>query len=300
MRGLALCIAAISLTGDGFASTQQYADASSAAAAFRGVSQSLAEGKHPGLPDEWRIETPDGEFTISTSPLQRFLKASPEPETAEAQEWLDHLAKQLESYDAGNQRDDTSARDRMRSILSQPEFAGSGPPGALKRLQQRVSNWIGNLFRDLFQSLGRHPTGAQIVFWAALLGAIGWLIWWLVRRGRMDIGLHLSGGEHSILKRTWEDWIGAAHNAARQRDFRAAVQCAYWAGVSRLQSTGALPDDRTRTPREYVRALGSDLGQPFRALVQMMEKCWFACLPATEQDFGTCLRLLGELGCKAD
>ncbi|MBV9266302.1 MAG: DUF4129 domain-containing protein, partial [Acidobacteriaceae bacterium] len=72
----------------------------------------------------------------------------------------------------------------------------------------------------------------------------------------------------------------------------------------RLQAIGALPNDLTHTPREYVRVLSgtqtAENTKSFRTLANAIERCWYACMPATPEDFSICLKSLEALGCKRD
>jgi hypothetical protein len=284
---LAGLLAAASLQG---ANIVEFPNAGALASALRELSHSLESGKPPKIPDVWRVQTADGVFSISTA-------AAKHP--AGAQTWLDHLARQLEQYDSHSSRADV--RSVLKRILARPEFAGNGPPSAWERFRQRVFAWIGRWLARFFTAMGGHATGAWLVFWLVLIGAAGLLAFWVIQRARNTAGLQLSGAPQDVPVRTWDEWIAAAQGAARAGDLRSAVQCSYWAGVTRLQAKGALPPDRTRTPREYLRALAaSESAGPFRALAQSLERCWYAYVPATPEDFSRCLQSLEALGCKVN
>jgi hypothetical protein len=107
--------------------------------------------------------------------------------------------------------------------------------------------------------------------------------------------------------RSWQEWVFAAREAAEQGDYRGAIHCAYWAGVSRLQELGALAPDRAKTPREYLGALSkSKFLQPetfivrkqaLSALTTRLEKTWYGYRVATAADFHDSLAQLETLGC---
>jgi hypothetical protein len=103
--------------------------------------------------------------------------------------------------------------------------------------------------------------------------------------------------------------------AEEQGDSQQAIHCAYWAGVIRLQDVGALPADRTLTPREYLRnlspgnfapdspdnkAVGPHSRQPLAALTQALERFWYARRSASNEDFRESLRQLAALGCDVE
>jgi hypothetical protein len=255
----------------------------------------LQSGNSPKLPDVWQVQTADGVFSISTAPLKALIKNDP----PKAPMWLNHLARQLEGYSSSGPRAD--ARVALKRILARPEFAGNGPPNAWERFRQRVFAWIGRWLGRFFTAMGGHATGAWLVFWLVLISAAALVAFWMIQRGRGTAGLQLSGAPRDLPVRTWDEWIAAAQAAAQVGDLRSAVQCSYWAGVTRLQAKGALPPDRARTPREYLRALAAgESAAPFRALAQSHERCWYAYVPATPEDFSRCLQSLEALGCQVN
>lgn len=277
------------------ATTVEFPSAAALANSIRELSHSLESGNAPKFPDVWQVQTADGVFSISTAPLKTLMKYDP----PRAPTWLDHLARQLEQYDSPAPGAD--ARAVLKRILARPEFAGNGPPSAWERFRRRVFAWIGRWLARFFTAMGGHATGAWLVFWLALVGAGGLLALWVIQRARSTAGLQLSGSPDDLPVRTWDEWIAAAQIAAQAGDLRSAVQCAYWAGVARLQAKGALPPDRTRTPREYLRALGAgESVAPFRALAQALERCWYAYIPATPEDLSRCLQSLEALGCQVN
>jgi hypothetical protein len=277
------------------ASTVEYPNPAALAGGVRELSHALQSGHSPRVPDVWRVKTGDGTFSISSAPVKRLLAKDP----AGAQTWLNHLAQQLNQYNSPGLRADP--RTVLNRILARPEFAGNGPPSAWERFRQRLFAWIARWLRRLFEAFGGHATGAWVVFWLVLIGAAGLLTFWIIQRTRNLAGLQLSGNRQELPVRTWDEWTAAAQAAAQTGDLRTAVQCAYWAGVTRLQVQGVLPPDRTRTPREYLRALAAgSSATPFRALAQTLERCWYACLPATPEDFSRCLQSLEALGCKVN
>src|SRR6202030_212073 len=111
----------------------------------------------------------------------------------------------------------------------------------------------------------------------------------------------------------WQEWIHAAREAAARGDFREAVHSAYWAGISRLEETGVLPRDRTKTPREYLQLIDArplaaeldshaaqDYKKPLAALTSRLERIWYANRLARLEDFDDTLRHLEALGCSLE
>lgn len=286
-----------------------FADTASLVSQLRQLQHSLngqnVAGLRAGLPLAWRVRTPDGDYAISTGPLQGFCDRR---SLTDAQIWLDQLATQLEAYN-GSARPAPNARRNLQGILARPEFAGNGPPGAWDRFRERISAWIDEMLDRLLRVGRQHPTSGHVVFWLAILSAVGLLAFWLARLwGRDRYELKLVGSPSAIV-RSWEQWLRAARAASQEGDIRKAIQCAYWAGVSRLQAVGALPSGVTHTPREYLRMASSHQPgyvpssaaiTPLRTLTSYLERFWYARAAATTDDFSVCLGSLEALGCKLD
>jgi hypothetical protein len=108
--------------------------------------------------------------------------------------------------------------------------------------------------------------------------------------------------------RSWQEWIRAAREAAAHGDFREAVHSVYWAGIVNLEDSGVIEPDRTRTPREYLRAVAESSGDapapsaklraPLAALTSRLERVWYGLRPAGAEDFQECMERVQELGCR--
>jgi hypothetical protein len=110
-----------------------------------------------------------------------------------------------------------------------------------------------------------------------------------------------------IPARSWQQWVFASRAAADRHDYRSAIHCAYWAGITRLQEMGTIASDRAKTPREYLQSLAkSKLILPethttryeaLSALTSRLETRWYGYQTATEADFHDSLAQLEILGC---
>jgi hypothetical protein len=110
--------------------------------------------------------------------------------------------------------------------------------------------------------------------------------------------------------RSWQEWIRAARESAARGDYREAIHSAYWAGITRLQDAGALPLDRAKTPREYLRALSAPRApeqestekykEPLRKLTTNLELAWYANRKADSAEFSETLQHVEALGCRLD
>jgi len=263
------------------------------------------------LPLSWNVSTPERSYSIDTKPLRDQLNGDSE---ANAASWIEHLQIEVASAQRLEDQPLTSAHARLNKILAGRGFEGVRPPTYLDLLRARASAWLQRMLVKLFSGLSRHPIGAKVLFWVVLIAGVGFVALWIFRyiSGRDSINF-FQPGSTTITTRTWQEWIHAAREAAARGDFREAVHSAYWAGISRLEETGVLPRDRSRTPREYLRLVDTrphgteveaheavDYKKPLAALTSRLERIWYANRMARLEDFDDTLRQLEALGCSLE
>jgi hypothetical protein len=263
---------------------------------------------HGSLPDSWTVSTSDRTYTISSEPLRDALAVK---SSEKARVWVNHLIAEVRGFSLGKAIDNREARTELDQILARPDFAGFRPPTPWEVLRQRIAAWLQRQVVKLLGAIGRHPIGGEILFWIIMLGGIGGIAFAMIRflegRDRFD---SLSRGETMVTARLWQEWVRAARDAANRGDFREAVHSAYWAGIVRLQDTEALPRDRAKTPREYLRlvneeaagdlAATSTVREPLAALTLRLERVWYANRGAGPEDFHESLHQLEALGCSLE
>jgi Domain of unknown function (DUF4129) len=256
------------------------------------------------LPQFWTVHTPERTYQISTEPLRDELGAR---STEKAEAWIRGLEAEIGSSLTG-QENPAGARARLEHILARSEFVGVRPPSPLDLLRQRASAWLEKVLLKLFGSMARHPIGAEILFWVLVAAGVAvvasWVFRFLVARDNMNA---LPPASTVARSRTWQEWIRAARQAANRGDFREAVHSAYWAGIVRLEDVGAVPKDRTKTPREYLRFVTesepvdqvsmSACREPLLVLTSRLERIWYANRGASLEDFRDSLLQLEALGC---
>ena len=260
------------------------------------------------LPRSWTVSTPEHTYAISSQPLRNQLTAL---SSEKAQVWVDRLAAELDQSAASPGQTSREAQTVLQHILARPEFAAVRPPSAWELFRQRMAAWLERMLLRLFGGIGRHPIGGAILFWFIIVAGVGAIALWIFRffasRDRLD-SLPPSQSVHA--SRTWQEWIRAAREAANRGDFREAVHSAYWAGIVRLEDTGVVPRDRTKTPREYLRLVTDPLPgelpsdsshrEPLAALTSRFERTWYADRGAGPEDFRESLRQLEALGCQLE
>jgi hypothetical protein len=253
------------------------------------------------LPAAWDVSTADRDYAISTEPL-RSLLAKGDRNIPQAQAGLDMLARQLENGDAPP-RASGSARAQLKRILGRAEFVQT-PPSPLELLREQIIQWIQELVRRIFGAAAAHPVISELLFWVVVAACVGFLAvwffgWW--NSGRLPALPQPPEAPRHLL--SWQQWLAEAHRAAAAGDWRAAIHAAYWAAVARLQLSGALPEDGTHTPREYLRLYAADASQSREALAALtaaLERFWYAGRAVSAGDFRESLIRLEALGCKAD
>jgi hypothetical protein len=115
-------------------------------------------------------------------------------------------------------------------------------------------------------------------------------------------GSELEGVELANLPvsaKEWVVWLAEARAAAAKGEWRDAIHLAYWAGISFLERQGMWKPDKARTPREYLRLLGTnEYRETLNALTRIFELAWYANRGASERSFSETLQELEKLGCR--
>jgi Domain of unknown function (DUF4129) len=267
------------------------------------------------LPASWKIDTPEGQYEISSGPLRLLLEchgcdsAKLRSQVEEAGGWIDTLAAHVKSYAAPEIIGESAARLELNRIMQRREFAPVRPPSKWDLLRQRINEWLVRLIQKFLRGIGAHGTGVEVFFWLVFLVVVGCLALLLVRfwidRARREELQNVGAVSVHV---TWQECVRAARDAARRGDFREAVHAVYWAGITCLEDEGAIAQDRTRTPREHLRLFAEKAAakEPpasrrvacLAELTARVERVWYGNNPAGVQDFEACMNQAEELGCR--
>ncbi len=257
------------------------------------------------LPSQWTVQTDTHTYSISTQPLRDRL-TGPEPQSARL--WIEQLRRQTESFRGEATRDDEKDRATLQAILARPEFKKAEEPTAWDRLSGRFRAWLQDWLTRIFAYAAQHPTGSQFLFWTLISGSVVALGAWLLHLfAQTDPLIRLPNApalQHPLL--SWQEWLAEARKAAANGDHDQAIRCAYWAAIARLQLERPMRINFSDTPRERLRFLASpsrlaaERLQPLTEITRSFERCWYAKLPAGEDDVSRTLRNLETLGCRAD
>jgi hypothetical protein len=260
------------------------------------------------------VDSGGSHYVVSTEPLvSRLTKASRHPENSrqeadQAVNYLEALGAEVSALSTQTPLNVDSARVKLDAILAGRDYARTGQPTWWDKLRDRINEIFSTALQRLLAKVGGQKSLGYALLWIAICTVAILVAHWIFRhwfRAARVAEMALQSLELPV--RSWHEWIFAAREAANRSDYRAAVHCAYWAGITRLQDAGALAPDRAKTPREYLRALSKSrvfqaeaiVGQEhaLAALTSRLEKIWYGYRIATEEDFLDSLSQLETLGC---
>jgi hypothetical protein len=195
--------------------------------------------------------------------------------------------------------DATGDRARLHTILEAREFRDQAGPSWLDRLRQRALAWfVALLTRMLGASSIPTITNALVyVLIAVVVALVSAFAYRSLRQSAELDSIRLD--RIPVAARPWAAWLTDARAAAAKHDWPEAVHLAYWCGIAFLESRGAWRPDRSRTPREYLRVLGTshEHRPALQALTRELEHVWYAAAGADASRFETMLSELERLGC---
>lgn len=261
------------------------------------------------IPPLVHVQTADGEYNISLLWLRVDLDEYPQAAADKQPAKLDAMLAQLDALDhqlAGYDRpaDVSPARTRLSDILARREFRNASKGQSwLDRLKQQVAMWIARLLGRAFSHVPDLTWLTNLIMVVIALGAVGLLGYWvrrLIVRERSAERLALDGDGEIPSSRSWQLWLADAQRAAAGGQWREAIRLCYWAGISRLESGGAWPPDRARTPREYLALMPAvHIERPsLQDLTRRFELAWYAEMPVTQADFAAARETAERLGCR--
>ena len=260
------------------------------------------------IPPVVHVHADDGDYTVSLLWLRADLDELPGVEAGKQKAkvgqmlaQLDELDRQLTGYDRA--ADLSAARSQMSDILARREFRNSKGQSWVTHLRQRILEWLARLLGRAFRHVGDVAWLSKVILILIVLSALGLLGYWIVRLVGRDAAVEkhsLEGDGEIPSSRSWQSWLGDAQRAAAAGQWREAIRLCYWAGISRLESGGAWPPDRARTPREYLALMPSvhvERGS-LQELTRRFELAWYAQMPVGQEDFAAARATAERLGCR--
>ena len=259
------------------------------------------------IPDHVSVKTDSSDYSFSyewlKSGLKQLNQSNAEARSAELtrlQQRLKNLDEEAQGYER-QQMEFQESRSKIQQILGRHEFRKSHAPGFLEVWWQKFRRWLSDFF-DRHPIYGRKGNDIlHIAVYVAVAVAFVLFLVWIKRRlarPKEEAGREIVPFAPS--SKAWRKWLAEARDSAQRGGWRDAIHLAYWAGISFLEEQGAWRPDRARTPREYLRMLGSRKPQypVLSALTRKFEVTWYGNRDASAADFQETLGQLEKLGCR--
>ena len=259
------------------------------------------------IPESLVVNTGNAEVTVSLRDLKDDLaalnRANAEKRLAilrQITSYLQTLSEEAERYDQSS--DLNAAHKKLSDILARPEFHRVRGPSVRDILVAKVINWLRRVLAKMVFGGSTKTNWFSILIYSLIIAAMALLAIWTVRRlrRREDEPAGREIVPFAPSARGWRAWLSEARLMAQQEDWRNAVHLAYWAGISFLESGGAWKPNRARTPREYLRLMGTRRPEypSLAALTRKFEIIWYGNRAASAQDFQETMGQLERLGCR--
>lgn len=260
------------------------------------------------IPDILAVSTGSGEVKVNFKALKDDLSAFSRADEEKRASLLEQIQNYVQALNAEAERFDQSAsglsaaHSKLDQILAQHEFNKVRSPNTKEALLARIYRWLSRLLSKLAFGPGANFDVMRLLIYLLVGAAATFLLIWTIRRLRRPqeelVPREIIPFAPSA--RNWRTWLADARALAQQQDWRNAIHMAYWAGISYLEDNGAWKPNRARTPREYLRLIGSRAAQypVLAALTRKLELVWYGYGDAAESDFHETLGQLEKLGCR--
>lgn len=260
------------------------------------------------IPDTVSVTTSSGEVNVSNKILKDDLAAFSRADAgkrtgllSQLQNYVQALTDAAESYDQPAV-DHSAAQGKLNQILSRHEFNKVRGPSAKDALLGRIYRWFSRILSRLALRGSGNFDVMRLIIYLLVAAAATLVLIWTIRRLRRPQE-ELATREiipFSPSAKSWRTWLAEARTLAQEQDWRNAIHLAYWAGISYLEEHGAWKPNRARTPREYLRLIGTRAAQysVLAALTRKLEYVWYGYGEAMESDFNEALGQLEKLGCR--
>lgn len=227
-------------------------------------------------------------------------KEARQQQVAEIYHRLSALERRLKPGSESAKDESAAERARLQSILSRPEYQ----PEAEK--ESTIQKWINEvkdafwrLMSRIFSAGGMSAPNATTILLLRILIylAVGFAIILagraLARRLHYGAQRKAKGEVREVLGEqiedhvTAEDLIKAASDLARAGEYRLAIRRAYIALLYELEQRGKLRLHRSKTNRDYLRALSDEptIYPPVADLTNAYERVWYGHARAVSEDY---------------
>ncbi len=172
-------------------------------------------------------------------------------------------------------QDPAAVRDLADRILSEARYDRPPTP-----LYERILDWAAEQIAKAFGSLVGGG-GGTVLAWLVLAGAVGGIVYLLVRHGRITLPALAPGEEPHVmieLTRSAQAWREEAVRLEAAGRWAEGLRCRHRALVADLVRRGAIPDRAGRTAGEYVRDVAvtlPDAAPALAAATELFEAAWY-------------------------
>jgi len=301
-------------SGDTSSPTGEVIDLAAYESALQSYSNTIEQNRHKqeeiarlrkSIPEHWTLRTSAGDVNVSNEWLRTELW-NLEHHPKDADVIAVALKQRLYAIRVGAVQMETrppepeQARARLGAILSRREFRDLAGPSAAQKLMARISRWLLRQVVWLLSRLHINAKAGNVLAWTVIVVAFALLCYWMWKRLRSGAPLaQCSITKQETATMTSRQWLDEAMAAAERHDYREAIHCAYWAAIARLEDSGVLTRDRSRTPRESIRQLDSRPNdqKPLRDLTRHFELIWYGYRLASADDWCGARAQLEQMGC---
>jgi hypothetical protein len=180
--------------------------------------------------------------------------------------------------------DPGAVRDLADEILSQSRY--QRPP---KSIPDRILEWFAEQISKVLGSVVGSGAGT-LVAWVVVLGAVGVVVYLIVRYGRSGSLPGSPPRRSSVmveLTRTPQQWLADAAALEAQGRWREGLRARHRALIGTLVQRGVIPDQAGRTAGEYVgdvRTVLPDAAPAMAAATELFEGAWYGDVPTGEEE----------------
>ncbi len=186
-------------------------------------------------------------------------------------------------------------RDLADRILADPRYDTPSEP-----IADRVIGWVGDQIARAFGALVSGG-GGTVLAWVVLVGAVGSVVYLLVRHGRVRLPTLAGADEPMVMvemTRTAEEWRTAAAQHEAESRWAEGLRCRHRALVAELVRRGVIPEQPGRTAGEHLRDVAAGLPEAAPAMAaatELFEAAWYGAARTGPDEAARFVALEGQV-----
>lgn len=191
--------------------------------------------------------------------------------------------------------DPQEVRDAADAILADARY--DVPP---EPLPERILGWFADQIGSVLGSVVGSGAGA-IIAWALVIAAVAFMVFLVVRYGRIGRIELPSRPEASTmveLSRSPREWLAEAEGLEGEGRWREGLRARHRGLVAELVGRGVIPDQAGRTAGEYVLDVRRRLPAGAEAMAEatgLFERAWYGDEPTGAEESGRFQALAAEV-----